>query len=208
MSLLPIFFLLAVLTSATGAWGSTDLDPNDPNALREATRVLAEEVKLAARPYTYLVIDLVANTIFIKGRGVELHRIPLTSWKASHQGELAATFRLRERPPITRRKIDPTVSPEQDPISLADMPTTYALAFTPALTISIDSYDGHDLWRLLRSYIRYWWIESRAWWSATRAGNSTSVIPRLYLTVAVDHAQSLAWTVTDGMPVLVRRPVQ
>jgi hypothetical protein len=184
------------------------VDLTDPAALQEATRLLAEEIKLAARPQTYVLIDLVANTILIKGRGVELHRLPLTSWRTSHQNELATTFRLRERPPVARRKIDPTVSPEQDPISLADMPTTYSLQFTPALTITIDSYNRADVWRSVMYYVRQWWGQITEWWHAIRTGDAASATPHLYLTVTVDRAQSLAWMATDGMPFLIRRPVQ
>ena len=75
--------------------------------LQEATRVLEEEIKLAARPQTYVLIDLASNIILIKGRGVELHRIPIESWSASHLDQFMTAYRLRERPPVSRRKIDP-----------------------------------------------------------------------------------------------------
>jgi hypothetical protein len=206
-----LFSLILTLVSVTWALEPDSrpfLDLNDPAALQEATRVLAEEVKLAARPQTYVLIDLVANTILIKGRGVELHRLPLTSWKTSRQNELAATFRLRERPPVARRKIDPTVSPEQDPISLADMPTVYSLQFTPALTVTIDSYDRTNVWRFVMHYLRQWWSQIVEWWHALRTGDAASATPHLYLTLTVDQAQSLAWMATDGMPLLIRRPGQ
>jgi hypothetical protein len=180
---------------------------SDPATLQEATRVLAEEVKLAARPQTYVLIDLVANTILLKGRGVELHRVSINSWSTSHQSELATTFRLRERPPITRRKIDPSVSPEQDPISLADMPTSYSLHFSPALTITIDSYDHTSLWRMVAHYLSQWWRQITKWWHVIWTGDASPNPPQLHLTVGVDDAQSLAWMATDGMPWLIRRPV-
>lgn len=207
-TLLSLILMLAPVAWASGPDQSPFLDVNDPAALQEATRVLAEEVKLAARPQTYVLIDLVANTILIKGRGVELHRLPLKSWRTTHQNALATTFRLRERPPVTRRKIEPTVSPEQDPISLADMPTTYSLRFTPALTITIDSYDRTDVWRWVALYVRQWWSRITAWWHAIGTGDLSPVTPLLHLTVTVDHAQSLAWTATDGMPLLIRRPIR
>jgi hypothetical protein len=212
MTLLSFLFSL-VLTPALVTWAlesssQSFVDVTNPAALQEATRVLAEEVKLASRPQTYVLIDLAASTILLKGRGVELHRIPIKSWTASDQGELVTSFRLRERPPVTRRKIDPSVSPERHPISLADMPTAYSLRFTPALTITIDSYDDANLWQLVVHYIRQWWRLLVNWWHAIWAGNISSTTPRLDLTVSVDDAQSLAWMTTEGMPVLIRRPVQ
>lgn len=212
MTLLSFLFSLSLtLVPVAGALEPSSqpfVDVTDPAALQEATRVLAEEVKLAARPQTYVLIDLVANTILLKGRGVELHRVPINSWSTSHQSELATTFRLRERPPITRRKIDPSVSPEQDPISLADMPTAYSLHFSPALTISIDSYDHTSLWQVVAHYLSQWWRQIIKWWHALRTGDLASTTPQLCLTVGVDDAQSLAWMATDGMPWLIRRPVQ
>jgi hypothetical protein len=207
------FFFFLLLTLVPAAWA---LDPpsqsfgdlSDPAALQEATRVLTEEVKLAARPQTYVLIDLTANTIFLKGRAVELHRIPIKSWTTSDHGGFISTFRLRERPPVTRRKIDPFVTSEQDPISLADMPTAYSLEFTPALTITIDSYNQTNLWQLVAHYIRHWWRMIITWWYAIWTGDPPPAAPQLHLTVGVDDAQSLAWTTTDGMPFLIRRAVQ
>src|SRR5262249_24945012 len=135
MTLFSFLFSLSLtlvpVTWALEPFSQPFVDVSDPAALQEVTRVLAEEVKLAGRPQAYVLIHLTASTILLKDRGVELHRILIESCTTSDQNELVTTFRLRERPPVTRRKIDPSVSPEQDPISLADMPTVYSLRFTP-----------------------------------------------------------------------------
>lgn len=182
------------------------LDSTDPAMLQEATRVLEEEIKLAARPQTYVLIDLAANAILIKGRGVELHRSPIENWSASDLSQLATLYRLRERPPVNRRKIDPMVGAEQDPISLADMPTTFTLQFSPPLTVLVlSSTVGHPWqWTLQRG--RLWWRRLTSWGNILRTGGTSPPPPSLDLTVASDHAQSLAWAVTEGMPVLIRRP--
>ena len=128
------FSILLSLISASWAAEPEVIPPGgftDSAALQEATRVLEEEIKLAAKPQTYVLIDLATNVIQIKGRGVELHRSPIESWSASDLSRLAALHRLRERPQVTRRKIDPTAVAEQDPISLVDMPTTFTLKFSP-----------------------------------------------------------------------------
>jgi hypothetical protein len=212
MTLLSFLFSL-ILTPVAMTWAlesssQSFMDATNPAALQEASRVLAEEVKLAARPQTYVLIDLVTSTILLKGRGVELHRIPIKSWTASDQGQFVTTFRLRERPPVTRRKIDPSVSPELNPISLADMPTAYSLRFTPALTITIDSYDDGSVWGMVAHFMMQWWRLLVNWWHAIWTGDISSTAPQLDLTVKVDDAQSLAWMVTEGMPVLIRRPVR
>ncbi len=179
-------------------------DINDPAALQEATRVLGEELKLAARPHTYLLIDLVGRAVLMKGRGVELHRLPIERWRASNQADLASPFILRERPPIARRKIDPTAGAEQDPISLNDMPTEYELRLSPPLTILIEAQPP-EAWRWALQLSRSWWRQLTLWWTVLSTGNSPTATPFLYLSLRPEQAQSLAWTVTDNMPILIRR---
>ncbi|MDP1948094.1 MAG: hypothetical protein Q8L77_11410 [Nitrospirota bacterium] len=177
----------------------------DPVALQEATRVLEEEIKLAARPQTYVFIDLASNVILIKGRGVELHRIPIESWSASHPDQMMASYRLRERPPVSRRKIDPAAGAEQEPISLVDMPTTYTLLFSSSLRILVFSNTEGDPWQWTMQRGRAWWRRLTVWGNMLRTGDPTLSPPSLDLTVSHEHAQSLAWTVVEGMPFLIRR---
>lgn len=182
------------------------LDQNDPAALREAIRVLEDEVKLAARPQTYVVIDLVERAILIKGRGVELHRFPIERWSAMHLADVTASFRLLERPPVARRKINPAAGADLPPISLEDMPTEFTLKYAPSLTVTIRSSapDAFGQWLAFKG--REWWTWVKSWSLILTTGSSPPNQPMLQLTVAADHAQSLAWTATDGMTFLVRRP--
>lgn len=176
----------------------------DSGALQEATRVLEEELKLAARPQTYMIIDLASNVILIKGRGVELHRIPIESWSASHLDQLMTAHRLRERPPVNRRKIDPAVGAEQEPISLGDMPTTYTLLFSSPLRVLVFSNTNGNPWQWTVQRGRAWWRRLTVWGNML-TGDQTLSPPSLDLTVSREHAQSLAWTVVEGMPFLIRR---
>lgn len=200
-----------LLSLASVSWAAEPdaiplLDSTDPAVLQEATRVLEEEIKLAARPQTYVLIDLAANAILIKGRGVELHRSPIESWSASDLSQLATLYRLRERPPVNRRKIDPVAGAEQDPISLADMPTTFTLQFSPPLTVLALSSTVGNPWQWTLQRGRLWWRRLTSWGNIIRTGDTSPPPPSLDLTVSPDQAQSLAWTVTEGMPFLIRRP--
>ena len=202
--------ILSILLSlASVSWAAEQdvvpaLDTTDPAALQEASRILEEEIKIAARPQTYVLIDLETKAILIKSRGVELHHLPIKSWSASQLSQLATAYRLRERPPVNRRKIDPVAGGEQDPISLADMPTTYTLQFSPPLAILVLSTDGNPWqWAIQRG--RAYWHRLTSWCNTLWTGGSPPSSPSLHLTVSSDHAQSLAWTVTEGMPFLIRR---
>ena len=180
------------------------IDINDPAALQEATRILAEEIKLAARPQTYVILDLVDRSVVIKGRGAELHRLPIEQWSAIHLADASSMFRLQARPPVARRKIEPAAG-EQPPVSLEDMPSDFTLAFSPSLVVAIHPSAADDVWSWLRFTAREWWSWLKDWGRRLMTGSEPAAQPVLRLTLTPHHAQSLAWTVTEGMPFLVRR---
>lgn len=182
-----------------------DLNFNDPAAVQEAARVLEDEVRLAGRAQTYLLIDLVTQKIQIKGRGVELHRIPIIQWSASGLNNTKGAYRLITRPPVLRRKIDPSASVEQEPISLTDMPVDYTLSFTPPLTIDVAPAAGDNPLQWLRARGKAWWRNVKEWSGSLAAGQSATQSPHLQVEVSAEQAQSLAWAAVDGMALVVRR---
>jgi len=185
-----------------------ELDLNDPGALQEASRVLEEELRVAAKPRAYLIIDLVSSTIHIKDRGVELHRLSIGGWTASAEDKMAGTFRLVGRPPVVRRKVDPSATVEQEPISLADMPVHFHLTMTPPLSLDVVPTAGES------PFLWAWWQGKRVWWRFKNWADSflsssvSSAEPRLQLTLSNEQAQSLAWSLIDGMPVVIRRSTE
>ena len=209
MNFCAIVFLLVF---AAPSWGKDieafpDLNLNDPKELKEASRVLEEELKLAARPQTYLLIDLSGSIIHIKGRGIGLHQIPIVTWSAGSRDGLKGVHRLAARPPVARRKIEPGAGIEQEPISLADMPTDYVLSFTPSLSVTVvPSIAGDNLFQsaLLQGKAGRRNVKNRT--GSLFADPSSAPNSYLKLTLSVDHAQSLAWSLVDGMALVIRRP--
>lgn len=203
--------ILLLLALATPSWAK-DLDtfPNlnlgDPASVKEAARVLEDELKLAARPQTYILIDLVEHTIHIKGRGVELHQMPIDRWTVEERKALAGVHRLVSRPPVVRRKIEPGAAGEQEPISLADMPVDYTLSFTSGLTINVIPVPTKgNLVQGLAFMGKGWWRLFTNWSSTIWSDQSSTSATKLELTISVDHAQSLAWSLVKGMAVIIRR---
>jgi len=203
--------LFLFLTPTTSSWGNDleafpNLNLNDPGSVKEAARVLEEELKLAVRPQTYVLIDLAEKTIYIKGRGLELHHMPIGQWTVKAPGTLTGVHRLVARPSVVRRKIEPGKSAEQDPISLADMPADYDLSFASGLTIVVASSAAKDsLVQGIAFMGKAWWRRAKNWASAI--GQDSSIPPaHLELTISVGHAQSLAWSLVDGMAIIIRRP--
>jgi len=203
--------LALLLPFAAPSWGAEndgvpDLVINDPASLQEASRVLEEELRLAARPQTYLVVDLVTRRIAIKARGVALHQIPIVAWSGSASDQMARTFRLIARPPVVRRRIDPSSTAEQEPIALADMPTRYRVTFTPPFNLEIVPAASEDPFRWAWAQVNDWWRQLGRWSNLLIAGYTSQNEASLRLTLSVEQAQSLAWSMDDGMGLVIRRP--
>lgn len=209
---MPVSIIIAaVLFFACPGWAAEgevfpDLDLNNSSALQEASRVLEEELKLAARPQTYLLIDLVSGAILIKARGVDLHRLPIAAWSVTDFPRLAGTFRLTARPPVIRRKIDPSATTEQEPISLSDMPAEYRLVFTPAMIVDIETSTEEGVKAWIYATSQKVWKQVRAWRRYWGEGRSPAEAPIISMTLSIEQAQSLAWSTVDGMAVVIRRP--
>lgn len=209
MNLCAILLLLAFTTLSWGKDIETfpDLNLNNPNELKEATRVLEEELKLAARSQAYLLIDLSGSTIHIKSRGIGLHQVPIIAWSAGSRDDLKGIHRLVTRPPVVRRKIEPGGGVEQEPISLTDMPVDYVLSFNPSLSVTVvPSVAGDSLLQSAVLLGKVGWRNVKDWTSKILADRSSESRSHLRLTLSVDHAQSLAWSLVDGMAVVIRRP--
>jgi hypothetical protein len=207
---LPIILSVVLLLSTPG-WAAegevfSDLDMNDPAALQEASRVIEEELKLASRPQTYLLIDLASGAIQIKARGVDLHRLPIAAWTVTELPRLTGAFRLTARPPVVRRKIDPSATTEQEPISLSDMPTEYRLSFNPAMILEVESAAEQGTMGWIRMASKKAWKQLRVWKQHLAGAQSPGEAPTISLTLSSEQAQSLAWSTVNGMPVVIRRP--
>lgn len=203
--------ILLLLTFATPGWGKEpeafpDLNLSNGQAIKEATRVLEDEVKLAARPQTYILIDLATKIIHIKSRGIDLHQIPIISWASNSPDHLKGIHKLTTRPAVVRRKIEPGAGAEQEPISVADMPVDYVLIFTPTLTITVVPSAAED--NLLRGALflsKAWWRQTKTWAGTVFSHPSSKQNGQLQLTLSGSHSQSLAWSLVDGMAVVIRR---
>ena len=113
------------------------------------------------------------------------------------------------RPPVVRRKIEPGAGVEQEPISVADMPTDYMLSFTPPLSVTVVPSVAND--SLFRSAVllgKVGWHKTRDWAAQLLTGQPSESGSSLRMTLTADHAQSLAWSLVDGMAIVIRRPAE
>lgn len=203
VALLAVAFCQAWLVA--GAQAQHSDAAGERQAIYEANRVLQEEIKLAARPQTYLLVDVYQGVIVVKARGVEMHRVPILSWRASDDRPPVGLFRLTARPPVDRPKAGPGEDATEHPMELGDMPAEYHLVLEPALTVTVAPPLQDHPWLWLRGLLREWWV--RANFAVRSIGHSDSQMPGrwLRLTLSQESARSLAWSVTEGMPFLIGR---
>jgi hypothetical protein len=163
--------------------------------LAEANRALEEELKLAGRAQIYLVLDLVEGALLIKGRGIELHRLTILHWQASDEAALGRTFRLQARPELSRPKLAPGEDPAETVIELDDMPAEYELRFEPNLVIAISPPATEGPWLWMMSRLREW----------TTHLASPPMTVRVRLMLSKEDARSFAWSIVDGMSLIIKR---
>jgi hypothetical protein len=177
---------------------------DDAAAIIEANRLLEEELKLAARPHIYMVLDPTAHVIFIKSRGVELHRLHIIGFRQIGEGSLNGVFRLRARPSVTRPKAAPADTVSVPAIDLQTMPDRYDLMFDPGLIISVGQTARERPWPWMKGLAYEWWSHLADMLGITIKADDAAAV-RIHLVVAQETARSLAWIVTDGMPLIIGR---
>jgi len=177
---------------------------NDTAAIIEANRLLEEELKLAARPHIYMVLDLAEDVILIKSRGIELHRLLIADWRQRGAGSLTGVFRLRARPSVNRPKAASTDTASIPAIDLQTMPDRYNLVFDPDLIISVGQTARERPWPWMKGLAQEWWARLASMLGITLDTDGAAIV-RVHLTLAQETARSLAWIMTDGMPLIIGR---
>jgi hypothetical protein len=190
----------SLVSGSNAAPGPTD----DAAAIIEANQLLEEELKLAGRPHIYMVLDPAAHVILIKSRGIELHRLPIIGVRQIGEGSLNGVFRLRARPSVTRPKAAPADTVSVPAIDLQTMPDRYDLMFDPGLVVSVGQTARERPWPWMKGLAHEWWSHLADMLGITIKADDAAAI-RIHLIVAQEAAQSLAWIMTDGMPLIIGR---
>ncbi|MER3422563.1 MAG: hypothetical protein C4293_04330 [Nitrospiraceae bacterium] len=118
---------------------------------------------------------------------------------------MTGIFRLRARPSVIRPKAAPADDVLSPAIELQHMPEAYRLVFDPGLTIIVAPSIREKPWLWAKSWLLEWWDGLAA---GTRFATRDHVDgPRLRLILSQEAAQLLAWSVIDGMPMIIGRTV-
>lgn len=205
------FVILAVFSASASAKDAVPRKTQSPvqveaateaQRLGEANRVLEEELKLAGRQQIYLFLDLPDRLLLLKSRGLELHRVAILHAESVTDRALARTFRLEARPSVSRPKAAAGEDPSEPVIELDDMPAEYALHFDPNLLVLVSPPAHEQPWLWMRSRLREWGNMFVTWFKSIFSRHAVTPV-RIRITMNKEEARSLAWSVVEGMPLLV-----
>ncbi len=193
-----------------------------PGLVRDA-RALEAEIKLAAKPKPYFVLDARDSTLLVKAASVTLKTIPIdrmAMW-GEPVGPVPLTL-VRKSTLIEPKR--PTINPEAakkqaegdessasqaatelEALELKDMPARFRLEWDNGLRITVRP----DPWSVLSwlgesAYYAAWYLArpvATVWYRAH--GKPYSAI---YLRVAPQDARALYWACADGSELLVISP--
>ncbi|HET7059415.1 MAG TPA: hypothetical protein VFI05_11800, partial [Nitrospiraceae bacterium] len=113
-------------------------------------------------------------------------------------------FRLRGRPSVTRPKAAPADTASIPAIELRTMPDRYDLLFDPGLIISIGQTARERPWPWAKDLAYEWWARVAPMFGIAIEADSAAAV-WVHLTLSQETAQSLAWIMTDGMPLIIGR---
>jgi len=171
--------------------------------LSRSVRLLHEETRLSQDTHPYLVVDLRAQQMILKGHGLPMKQIALL--KVQKLGRLAcSTEAAFLAPDENAQSIKLSSSEGSDPeklISVSDMPQAYDLAFgrgDRAVTLSIRPASSTLLGRA--------WLNVSArfqsgGYAVVQAFGSDRPAYRLIL--SPEDAQALYWAIEKGWPTLL-----
>lgn len=182
--------------------------PKDPAVLQALTRTLEEEVRLASKPQPYLLLDLSRPILLLKSRGLILREFSILHWRSSRDPSSISTYRLRTRPPVSRPKIRPGQDSTEHPIDVYDMPMDYLLAFDRGFVVEVSPPFAERPWHWLKRKWLSGWSRFKTWIGQESGEDLPMHSPQVNLILSQEEAQALAWTVTEGMPLLIGRTEQ
>lgn len=206
---------LALLLNADGAWGAPV--PAGPAALAREARALEAEIRMAAKPSIYFILDARDSQLLVKAAGLTLKAMPithLTHWGSAvafrpHSLAAKSTLIPPRRPTIRPAEKKPedaeaTVTPAQalDVLEVTDMPARYHLTLSRGLGIAVRPEPDGFFARLGAAADRVAWHLARPlptlWhWALGRPYTA------LYVRLAAPDARALYWAVADGAELLV-----
>lgn len=203
-------FLICILAALYGAGYAPAGDSRD---LKGENQLLEAELRLARKPATYFVFDLLDGKVSIKSRGVALRELNVSKvrfWgrpispESRELSEKSSLFKPKRKEIKSGKKAGEGEF-EIDALELKDMPSNYKLVFTDGVTVSVRK-EAEGIFPWLANAGRYLaWLVSRpplTLWYTLWGKPFSSVL----VTMSEKDAQSLYWALYEGIQGVIVGP--
>ncbi len=205
-----VFTLLLFIFLSLGTALSDDSNIQDINKIRRETRLLELEAKAAAKPVTYVVLDLAKKKIYLKIRGVILKEFDIVDSDTIGIGQLDESYSLVNvkaifapkrkeiKPPDQKKEEKPSSTTQEiDSYNVEDMPSNYTLILDKGLSISVSQhFKGNFLLSTLNyinKKISRLWNSSKLLWSYLK---KTPFI-KILAVMSKDDARAFYWALPE-----------
>jgi len=218
-SVVKLVFLFSVFSCHASALASGD-DTRKIHKLKQEVSLLESELKAAAKPAVYAILNIESRKIYLKIKGVILKEFNIAEIKTIgivhfngyySMVKRKAIFppkRIEIKPHRTEEKENLAASPQEairqtDTFGIEDMPSNYTLIFNEGLSISVSPIfkDGFFMSVLNQTSrgLRYIWNSSCKIW------NYFKKTPFIKIQIALerDDARALYWSLPDNVDFIV-----
>jgi len=189
---------------------SDDSNIQDIYKISMENRLLELEAKAAAKPVTYVVLDLISKKMYLKIRGVTLKEFDIADSDTIGIGQLDESYSLvtvkaifapkrKEIKPPDQKKDEkpPTTTQEVDSYSVEDMPSNYTLILDKGLSISVSQHFKGNFLLSPLNYINKkmgrLWNSSKLLWSYLK---KTPFI-KILAVMRKDDARAFYWALPE-----------
>ena len=197
---------------------SDDSNIPDINKISMENRLLELEAKAAAKPVTYVVLDLISKKMYLKIRGVTLKEFDIADSDTIGIGQLDEFYSLvtvkaifapkrkEIKPPAQKKEEKPaSTTQEADSYSVGDMPSNYTLIFDKGLSISISQHFKGGFLLSILNYINKkmgkLWNSSKLLWSHLK---KTPFI-KILVVMSKDDAHAFYWALPEKADFIIIR---
>jgi hypothetical protein len=197
---------------------SDDSNIQDINKIKREASLLELEAKAAAKPASYVILDLTKKKIYLKIRGVTLKEFEIAGSEIIGIGQLDESYSLitvkaifapkrkEIKPPSQKKEEKPAdTTREADSYSVADMPSNYTLIFDKGLSISVSQHFKGNFLLSTLNYINkkvsQLWNSSKLLWSYIKKTPFIKIIA----VMDKDDARAFYWALQEKTDFIIVR---
>lgn len=212
--LLAVLFIFLSQDNALSAGNNL----KDTEHYRRENTILETELKIAGKPFTYLMLDVNTKKIYLKAKGVILKEFNINDIKIFGKRHIVQNYVFIKRNALfspKRAEIVPQqnkngtignptgISAQTDTYDIEDMPTNYILYFNNDLSISVTPQFHNNIFLSALNYIKkkliHLWNSLQLIWNYLKKTPFT----RIETVMDTDDARALYWSLPENADFII-----